>query len=56
MKAIELVNLLLKKIESCEISEDSVIYFRDDRDFVHDLNYELEVDEEGDVAITDGLS
>jgi hypothetical protein len=55
MKVIELATLLLEKIEKCELSEDSVVYFRDDREFVHDISYDIETDEEGDACLTDGL-
>ena len=56
MKAVELIKILQEKVGKCELSEESVVYYRDDRGFIHDLNYEIEVDEEGDAALTDGLS
>lgn len=56
MKVHELIDEIKKKIDSCELSKEAVVYFRDDRGFIHDLNYEIEVDEEGDAALTDGLS
>lgn len=56
MKAVELIKILQEKVKQCELSEEAVVYFRDDRGFIHDLNYEIKVDEEGDAALTDGLS
>lgn len=53
MKVHELIDELKKKIDSCELSKDAVVYFRDERGYVHDLNYEIRTDEEGDAELTE---
>lgn len=56
MKVKELIKILQDKISRCELSEESVVYFEDERGFIHDLNYEIRTDDEGDACLTDGLS
>ena len=53
MKAIELVSIIQDKIECGELSEDSVVYLQDPYGEVHDIDYEILVDDEGDVALSE---
>ena len=53
MKAIELINIIQDKLDIGELSEDSVVYLQDPYGEVHDIDYEVLIDDEGDVALSE---
>ena len=56
MRVDELIDKLTTLKVNGEITGDSIVCVRDDYEFIHDLNDEPEVDEDGDVVLTEYYS